>query len=140
MSLIVYIPQRYKPGRRLQKMVGHLNWQDTIEIFYTLKRFLSRLRQPNGDEDIAVIMASSTKELDELVVNKDLLSSCRLILILQDDKEKTIAKGHLLRPRFLSYRDQDFTALSSVLQKMKMTASPQPHIYSCGVLAQRDGV
>lgn len=125
MSLIVYIPQEDEPGQRLQKMIGHLFWEDTIEIFYTSKRLFFRLRHPVGNEDIALLLASTSGDLNNLVTNSHLLNNLRIIIILPDREEGTIAKGHLLRPRFISYADNNsFSELSQVLKKMRKTAFP----------------
>ncbi len=140
MDLIVYIPQEDESGRRLQEMVGRLVWQDTIEIFYTLKRLFFRLRHPTGQEDIVVLLASSPKELNELIANSPLLTCLRIILILPDGEENTIAKGHLLRPRFISYKDNPFSDLSLVLQKMRKTTFPQPSLDQGEILRKRGGV
>lgn len=140
MGLIVYIPQADVPGQQLQEMIGHLIWEDTIEIFYTLKRLFFRLRHPNGNEDIALLLASTPRDLNDLVTNSHLLNNLRIVMILPDRDEETIAKGHLLRPRFVSYRDNDFSSLSLVLKKMKKTACPQPHSDTHEVLTQRGGV
>ncbi|MCD6199973.1 MAG: hypothetical protein J7K15_15635, partial [Deltaproteobacteria bacterium] len=49
---------------------------------------------------------------------RDLIWDLRLILILPDREAGTIAKGHILRPRFLTYLDSDFTEVAAVLKKM----------------------
>ena len=103
-------------------MVGHLIWQDSIEIFYSYKRLSLRLRNPSGNEDIALLLASTRDDLNEFVACGHLLSNLRLILILPDGKKETIAQGHLLRPRFISYGDSDFSDVALVLQKMNKTA------------------
>ena len=125
MSLIVYIPGEDRNGERLQRMIEYLNWGEPIEIFYTLKRLVYRLRHPTGKEDIALLLASTSKDLNELVLNSHLLSSLRIILILPDNNEKNISKGHLLRPRFVTYSDEDFSDIALVLNKMKKKAFPK---------------
>jgi len=49
---------------------------------------------------------------------RDFLEDVRLILILADSSAETVARGHLLRPRFLTYTDHDMSEVSSVLGKM----------------------
>ncbi len=121
-GLIVYIPKAEASGQRLQRMIGQLIWQDTIEIIYTFKRLEFRLQHNIGEEDIALLLAATLNDLNELVANYHLLSSLRLILILPDAEKGTVAKGHLLRPRFVAYEDGDFSDVALVLQKMLKTA------------------
>jgi hypothetical protein len=139
MGLLVYIPKKDEQGRQLQQMVGGLLWQDSIEIFYEFKYFDFRLRNLTGNEDIALLYASTAEDLDDLVANRNLFLNLRLVLILPDSDEGTIAKGHLLRPRFMSYQDNSFADLSAVLQKMRKKSSPSPHAIHSGVLLNRGG-
>jgi hypothetical protein len=127
MGLIIYIPKEDESGRRLQEIVAGLVWQDTIEIYYTLTRLFFRLRHADGNEDVALLLASSRKDLEALVGARNLLSGLRIVLVLPDSEQNTIALGHLLRPRFVSTRDQGFSDLSLVLEKMSKTAFPQPY-------------
>lgn len=118
MGLIVYISKADESGKRLQRMVGQLIWQDTIEIIYAFKRLEIRLRDSIGNEDIALLLAATPEDLDELIANLQLLSPLRLILILPDSERNTIAKGHLLRPRFVAYQDGNFSDVALVLRNM----------------------
>jgi hypothetical protein len=127
MCLLVYIPQMDEQGKQLQRMVGNLVWQDSMEIFYELNYFNFRLRHRSGHEDIALLYASTLKDLDDLVACRDLFNNLRLVIVLPDGEEDTIAKGHLLRPRFMSYQDNAFSDISAVLQKMLKKAFPPPH-------------
>jgi hypothetical protein len=60
MDLLVFIPTMDKPGRRLQKVIGNLVWQGTIEIFRTIKKISSRLRHLTGEETVVILLVSST--------------------------------------------------------------------------------
>jgi hypothetical protein len=42
----------------------------------------------------------------------------KTIVILPDSNPDTVAKGHILRPRFLSYCDGDFQDVAAVLSRM----------------------
>lgn len=96
-----------------------------LEVFRTPKDLSGRLRRPSGfKEGIAVLFVKSREELLELQSLGELLCDLRIILLLPDDEEETIAAGHLLRPRFLSYADGDFREVAAVLYKMlKLSAA-----------------
>ena len=68
--------------------------------------------------DIAVLLAASHKELQELLSIKELLQHIRIILLLPDHENETIANGHKLYPRFLSYCDGNLDDVAAVLSKM----------------------
>jgi hypothetical protein len=128
MGLIVYISKTNESGKRLQRMIGQLIWQDTIEIFYTFKRLEFRLRHSAGNEDIALLLAATPEDLNELVADQQVLNNLRIILILPDGEKGTIAKGHLLRPRFVAYQDGNFSDVASVLRKMSKARASDPHL------------
>ena len=89
-----------------------------IEIFRTAGDLNSRLRQFRCNLEVAVLMASSRKELQHLVSLQDLFGDIRIILILPDSDRDTISQGHKLYPRFLSYVDGNFADVAAVLAKM----------------------
>ncbi|MDP3479179.1 MAG: hypothetical protein Q8R88_05365 [Desulfoprunum sp.] len=68
--------------------------------------------------DVLVLILADRKELDQLLDMKELLQDFRLILILPDDGEETVARGHLLMPRYLSFINSDMTESIRVLGRM----------------------
>ena len=122
MDLLVYLPAGDEAGRRLQSLIGELEWPGTIEIFKTFGRLTSRLRKPTFEETIALFLVAEQRDLLDLAALEPLLNNCRVILILPDGEEKTIAMAHRLRPRFLSHRDSDFADVAAVLGKMRQRA------------------
>jgi hypothetical protein len=140
MSLFIYLSKLDDASRRLQRIIGDLNCQDSIEIFYTFDGFECRVKTSFGNGDIALILASTRQDLDALICNRDLFNSLKVVLIVPDRKKETIFKGHLFRPRYLSFRDSDFSDVSQVLQKLLKTASKRPHISQSEVHAPMGGV
>jgi hypothetical protein len=128
MDLVVYIPAKDRAGRRLQNLVGHLDWLGTIEIFPTLKQIASRLLNPTGERVIVLLLPATRQELHDLVKLGVLLKTFRLILILPDGEEETIAQGHRLQPRYVSFREGDLSDVILVLQKMQQADFPSPYL------------
>ena len=67
---------------------------------------------------IAILLAASKEELQELVSVGELLEDIRIILVLPDTDRDTVANAHILRPRYLTYVDSDFSDVAAVLSKM----------------------
>jgi len=65
-----------------------------------------------------VILAPGRKILLELQDLDQMLERLRVILILPDADPQTIARGHNLRPRYLSNIQSDFQDVAAVLRKM----------------------
>lgn len=118
MHLLFYTPVSEGIGEQLQKMIEGLVPKNNVEVCRSIEGLSRRLRQPANELPIAVLLAATRGDLLELLSIRDLLYDIRIILVLPDRDEDTIAKGHMLRPRFLSYTDNDFVDVCSVLGKM----------------------
>jgi hypothetical protein len=105
---------------RLIRVIETVVSKDNMRIFRTVDSFSKRLRQPRKDADIAVLLASSKVELNylNLISLRNLLWDMKTIVILPDSNPDAVAKGHILRPRFLSYCGGDFQDVAAVLSRM----------------------
>lgn len=105
-------------GNRLRKSIEPVVSCQHLEIQRSIKELSKRLNRFPREIDLAVLFAASKDQLSELLSLRELLNDVRIILILPDRGRETISKGHLLRPRFLSYADGDLTDVIAVLSKM----------------------
>lgn len=105
-------------GERLQRVIQDLVPKEKLEVYKTFEGFSERLRKPMDDIPVAVILAASEDDLLTILSISHLLYDVRFILILPDREDPTVAIGHSLRPRFLSYTDSDFREVTAVLGKM----------------------
>lgn len=86
---------------------------------FTTKELLSAgIRRCPQTISAAVLLASGSKDLLDLISINYLLGDIPKILILPDRHESTVKTGHHLLPRYISYTDSDFTDVASVLNKM----------------------
>ena len=118
MKLLLYAPDRCKSGKRLQEVIEALVSKEDQEIYQTINDLTSRLRQPGHDPPIAVLLAASREDLSDILSLRDLLGNVRIILVLPDRDRDTIAKGHTLRPRFVTHADSNFVEMAAVLRKV----------------------
>ena len=105
-------------GERLQRVIQELVPKNKLEVYTNLEGFSDRLRKPMDDIPVAVILAASENDLLTILSISHLLYDVRFILVLPDREDPTVAIGHSLRPRFLSYTDSDFREVTAVLGKM----------------------
>jgi hypothetical protein len=68
--------------------------------------------------EIAILLTSGIKEILDILSLRDLLWDMKIILILPDGGPDTVAKGHLLRPRFTSDCHGNFQEVAAVLKRM----------------------
>jgi len=88
------------------------------EVCRTIETLTLRLRRPTHNLLLALLFTATRRELTSMLSIRDLLSDLRIVLILPDRGKKAVAKGHILRPRFLSYADSDFSDVRAVMAKM----------------------
>ena len=118
MNLICYAKPNSCAGKRLQKVISAIVPREQIELFRSIDSLSRRLCVATYNLNVAVLLASSRKDLSEILSIRDLFRDIRIILILPDRDRDTISQGHKLYPRFLSYVDDNFADVAAVLEKM----------------------
>jgi hypothetical protein len=105
-------------GESLHTIIETFVPRREIETHQTIDGLLQRVRQCKHEHDIAVLLAGSKQELEELVRIGDLFEDLRIILVVPDGEEDAIANTYALRPRFLTYSDSEYIGAAAVLSKM----------------------
>ncbi len=88
------------------------------KVFRTMESLFTRLQKPLPLKPVLVLYIDNREDLDRFISHKPLLNDIPLILILPEGENQMIARGHTLRPRFLSYHDGDLNEVKGVLKKM----------------------
>jgi hypothetical protein len=102
----------------LQEKLGSMMPELEMEIYRSITSLDLRLRQPKDTIAVALLLATSKKDFNDILTLRGLLDDLRTILVLPDRKKETVARGHSLRPRYLSFADGDLTDVVAVLQTM----------------------
>lgn len=121
-------------GMRLLKTIEESVPRRKLEVYGTIEGLATRLRAPEVSAVVGILLAltETDEELLRIVGISRLLSDVRLILILPDRDDNTVAIGHMLHPRFLSYVDADFQDVAAVLVKMMSRISGGQRAYKEG--------
>jgi hypothetical protein len=118
MGILVYSKTQSRQADRLMSEIEEVVSKEMILICHSIQSLYVRLCQPGPPPDVTVLLAATRNDLSEILSIQELLAEIRLILLLPDKREDTVAKGHRLYPRFLSYADGDFIDVATVLKKM----------------------
>lgn len=118
MNVLFYNPLTDEQAEENRKLIENTALAVHTEVFANMEHLAKRLRRPCGLLTIAVLYAPRSQDLEALLTIKELIQEVYGLLILPDRKENTISKGHLLRPRFLTYMDADQGDVGLVLTKM----------------------
>ena len=117
MGLFFYATDIKGTGKPLWDLYQDLSSEYQREFFQSIDTFSQKLRQPQGYQSVAILLASTQEELTDILTIRNLLDNVRIILIVPDRDKETISKGHILYPRFLTYVDSDFNWIAAVLKK-----------------------
>jgi hypothetical protein len=89
-----------------------------MELFYNLDSFFLRIRRPVPLESTAFVVTGDATDLRALLAMKDFLWNIRLILALPQEDPVALTLAHTLSPRFIAFRNGDFSDVAAVLKKM----------------------
>lgn len=103
---------------RLAAAVYQVIPNNRVESFDKMDDFEERLRRPVEPDSVTVLSASTLAELHQMQPLRGLLTEIYVILVIPNRRKSTIKLAHLLLPRFLSQKTDDFVDLGKVLAKI----------------------
>ena len=104
--------------RALEKLAPGVNVKVCRDADGLRRRLLPGRHSPL----VVVILAVTKQDLLNVMPFRDLLLGFRVVVILPDSDDVTVAMGWGLWPRFVSYADGDFRDVTGVLEKIVGTA------------------
>jgi len=116
--VILYSTKHGEVRERLLQTVETVVPEKDITLCRTTDALSNALRRPWNCVEIAILLTSGIKEILDILSLRDLLWDMKIILILPDSGPDTVAKGHLLRPRFMSDCHSNFQEVAAVLKRM----------------------
>lgn len=119
MNIVLFLSgQNVDSVKRLHRVAAATVPPACLETIYSYDRLALRLRKVPQDIAIVVLHAIDTIQLARLVSLGPLLENVRNIIVLPDRKVETVSMGHQLRPRLLTYANDNFSDVAAVLSKM----------------------
>lgn len=118
MNIVYLCPREKKSCRKVKRIVDLFVTAEKNKVFHKLSEFEKYIRSSLLHQHVMILQAGDMQNLQKIADLKDLLFEHQIILILPDRDRQTVALGHSLRPRFITYQDSDFGEMSCVLCKM----------------------
>ncbi len=117
-KVLALIPHGATGGEKVREAIEQTVPEEHIEIHGELGAFFRRLREPLNGAPVVVLFAATTEDLAGLAPVRDFLEGLRMILLLPNDEEETIAKGYKLHPHVVGQGSTFLAQLPAVLSKI----------------------
>jgi hypothetical protein len=124
MALILYLPDKNEAGAHLRMIIKGAIQKQKIETYHSIRQLSERLQKPIYDVKVAVFYAASREHLKAIIGLSDFLWDLKIILVLPDSDPITVTKAHMLRPRYVTWADEDFKDLGNVLNNLMELYDP----------------
>ena len=124
-EIALFVPSRNNTEKRLMAALQGVVPGVSLKIYRNPDSLRRRLLPDGSSAPTVVILAATKQDLLGVVPLRELLRGFRVIMILPDSDDLTLAMGWAMWPRFVSYADGDFQDVVGVLNKTVGTATHQ---------------
>ncbi len=118
MNILFYTAGNPEIGARFRQSLEHMETLEHVTDCWNYHDLRMHFEKLAPLPEAVVLYAATSDELESFLAFRPRLDDVFFILVLPDDREETIAKGHLLRPRFVAYKDDDFSRITAVLEQL----------------------
>lgn len=118
MAVLLLFPKEKGSGMDLHKLVKNVLSGHESKLCHSIRDLSHCLRQEIGHYRIAVLYLGTRRELSDIMPLSDYMEDMKLILVLPDGDPLTVSQAHRLRPRFITYIDNPFNNVGTVLKQM----------------------
>ena len=118
MNVLSYIRTAGRPEDDLLRAVAPLAAGGSLEVFADFPSFAARVRRPKEASSVALVYNPNAPDLRALAGLRELLRDVRVVLVLADQEEETIALAHRVRPTYIAYVDDGISGVVSVLKRL----------------------
>jgi hypothetical protein len=124
-KVILFIPEDTEQPAGLSEMLGCISVFAVTEIVRSLGD-LSReiLSQVHRRRPVVIVVPLTRADLENLVNVCERFENSRIVLVLPDADEQTVALGHRMRPRFVGYLGNGLAQITEVVRKMLVGSDP----------------
>jgi len=118
MNLFVIVTGHNGEGEPYLRDIAQLVPRDHLEVFPDVPSFAERLSKPKDPLTTLLLLRPSHEDLMKVVSLRDFFKDARILLVLDDQSEETIALAHKVRPTYISYVDNGTSGVVAVLKQL----------------------
>jgi hypothetical protein len=119
MELLLYVPVSQDVRERVVDILERVVPGDRMRVCSTIGNLYKNLKMSQQHLTIAVLVLSNRRELMKLRSIRPMFRDMRILLVLPDTEEETIAMAHRFQPRYLTFVDKNIPALATVVDRMR---------------------
>jgi hypothetical protein len=119
MELLLYAPVSQDVRERVVSTLEPVLPEDSMRVCSTIDNLYRNLQTSKQHLTIAVLVLSNRKDLMKLRSIRPMFRDVRILLVLPDTEEETIAMAHRFQPRYLTFIDKNIPALATVVERMR---------------------
>ncbi len=107
-------------GELLRNTIEKNGYGAKFHVFHNFNAFKSKLKKKfrNNNNEVLILFAESLNRLKQLISLVDLMEGKRIVLILPDESELTLAVAAQFFPRFFMSISDDYDNLCQVIGRM----------------------
>lgn len=118
MNLFVLIAENGGGDGRFLEEVTPLVPKDKLEVLRGFPALADRLRRPHDLSCALLVLGPSHEDLKRIISFRDFLKDARVLLVLGDEREETIALAHRVLPSYISEFEDGPSGVVSVLRQL----------------------
>jgi len=119
MELLLYAPVSQDVRERVVDTLEPVVPDDSMRVCSTIGNLYRNLQTSRQHLTIAVLVLSNRNDLKKLRSIRPMFQGVRVLLVLPDTEEETIAMAHRFQPRYLTFVDKNIPALATVVDRMR---------------------
>jgi hypothetical protein len=119
MELLLYAPVSQEVRKRVVDTLEPVLPENSMQVCLTLGNLCRKLQMPKQHLRVAVLVVRSPKDIMKLISIRLMFRDVRVLLVLPDTEEETIAMAHRFQPRYLTFVDKNIPALATVVDRMR---------------------
>jgi len=121
LKLLIYTGKGDTSRKSIATISNDFTQRDSIEVYNTPDDLLKRLQVPRGNLDLILLLIDNQKDLEDLILLKNMFFNMPIVIVLPDRKKMTIRQGLKFYPRYIGYADSSLKDVTAVLKKITNT-------------------
>lgn len=124
MNIFYFTSEQTASERQLLTLLEKQIDSGELRVFQNLPKMAAHLVMRSGGRDIVILSVANELVLNDILSLREAFDWFRTIVILYNQGREAVRKGHLLKPRYLTFMDNNIMEVAAVVRKMQTVFLP----------------